>query len=90
MKGYKEWNGIGLPPVGSVVVLQNVDTVFQEDFDGERHCTVDLWTNSQPLEVLAHRKVNQEMTAIVFNLYTRQASGVRPEYYRPESPEDRL
>lgn len=78
-----EWDGVGLPPVGSTVELVMEKTVQFEDYDHGIHCIVDTWESGDQLEVIAHRDVNGKPSAIVFNARTMQASAVTRKLYRP-------
>lgn len=82
------WSGERLPPVGTVCVIQNIIEVDEDDFDAHEHCPVNLWKNGQRVEVLSHKKMDDNGlrgadVLVVWNIEKCLASGILKKHLAP-------
>lgn len=77
MKMNAQWDGEGLPPVGSDVVLHGIRETTDDKFDIAEHCQVNLWRNGDVVKVLMidDSKTGKPL-AVVWNYQDKTACGI--------------
>lgn len=83
--GDSEWNGEGLPPVGTVCEYYNNKHIQRnpEDCNLDDHCIIDTWSNTDEVKVICHATIYGKIYPVVQNLKTQNVSTIARTLLRP-------